>query len=483
MQYSAIIDKFATKKILVIGDIILDHYIYGSSHRVSPEAPVPVVQFEEEFYTAGGAANVAVNLASLNANVYIAGRTGKDKYAEILLDKLAPLEINTISLLRIPGYNTPIKTRVISDGQQIVRLDRERTEKISENEEKKLLDKISLVINSYEPDAIIVSDYNKGLFSGLILDHLFSMSKQKRITVLVDPKSSDFGKYKGADIITPNREEAETVYGNKLLEDSDIQNAIRCITDITGSKQIFITRGKKGTSYLGKEGDVITIPAKAREVYDVTGAGDTFISTLTLGISSGCSDEDAVHIANTAAGIVVGRTGTSSVHAGELLAALHSQEKQKLISPEQLETVVNTIKSRGKKIVFTNGCFDLFHAGHLGLLEESSRLGDVLIVAINSDESVKKLKGPERPVISEIERTSILSAISCVDYVTVFNEPTPFELIKKIRPSVITKGGDYKPEDVVGRNIVEKYGGRVEIIPVTMDISTSGILNRIKNSR
>lgn len=482
MSYSSVIDDFSKKKILVVGDILLDHYIYGTTSRISPEAPVPVISFREEFFSPGGAANVAVNLSALNADVRLVGIIGKDSGGSIITEELKSCRIPKKYIIAVGGYHTPTKTRLISDSQQIVRLDREIIERPSPKTEKKTVDTIRSVIRDFRPDALVISDYNKGLLTERILSAAIKSAKENKTMIVVDPKGTDFSKYRRADVITPNLAEAENVCGFGINNEKEVGNALKKIKKITGIDKIFITRGKDGTSYLISETKTRTIASAAKDVYDVTGAGDTFISVLTLGLLCSQELETAVHLANSAAGIVIERTGTSSLTPDELNRRINRDTGQKLISGDSIVSVANTLKSQGKKIVFTNGCFDLFHSGHLRLLEKSREMGDVLIVGLNSDGSVRKLKGKERPFISQQERISIISALSCVDHVAVFDEPTPAELIQIIKPMIITKGGDYNRDEVVGRDTVEEYGGEVRIIPISRDISTSGIVRTIRGN-
>lgn len=482
MDYSSVLDNFSKKKVLVIGDIILDHYINGTTNRISPEAPVPVISYTNEFYSPGGAANVAANLSSLNTDVWLVGRTGRDKESDIISHLLKDINIPKKYMIRVSGYQTPTKTRLISDSQQIVRLDRETIEIVADKTENKVITYIRTIVNKFSPDAIIVSDYNKGLVTGGLIKEINKIAKKNKIIVVVDPKGTDFGKYRGADVITPNQKEAERICGFNISNDKSAGKAIRRIKKITGIENIFITRGKCGTSFMVPGKNPTTVPAIAKEVYDVTGAGDTFISVLTLGLISGLPGEASVNLANSAAGIVIERTGTSTLTSEELVARLKDQNRAKLLSEQAVGNIINSLKSRGKRIVFTNGCFDLFHSGHLDLLQRSGDMGDILVVALNSDRSIKMLKGPERPYISEKERISIISALECVDHVVVFDDLTPIELIKAIKPDIITKGGDYRKEDVVGREVIEKYGGEIRIIPLSKDISTTKIAEVISSN-
>jgi len=482
MDYQKLAEKFSDRKILVVGDIILDHYIYGNSRRISPEAPVPVINFGDEFYGCGGAANVAVNLMNLGAEVKLCGRIGKDDWGRKIKELLRKEEFLVKDLIVAKDYSNPVKTRLISDGQQIVRLDREIITPLSSLNENKAFSAISENINNFRPHAIIISDYAKGFLSVLLTSNIIKLARKHKIKVIVDPKGLDYSKYKGADFITPNTTEAEQVCGFKVDSDENIEKALRYISRISGIKNVLITRGSRGTSFLNYKKKIDTLRTEIREVYDVTGAGDTFSAVFTLGVISGFSVKESVDIANTAAGIVIQRMGTSSVTQHELISRLYDKSDFKLLTRSSAGIIVNTYRTSGKKIVFTNGCFDLFHSGHLDLLKQSKELGDILIVAINSDNSVRKLKGQERPIINENERVSIISALNCVDHVIIFEEDTPLELIEIIKPEILTKGSDYRKQDVIGRNVLSGYGGVVKIIPISKDVSTSTLVRRIKNT-
>ena len=469
------IHHFSDLRLLVVGDVMLDEYLWGNVERISPEAPVQVVDIRRQNFTLGGAANVVNNLISLGSNVYVAAVIGNDAAGEIIKDEFKRLNVNIDGLFTDTSRPTTKKTRVMAINQQMIRLDYEKREEISRDLEDKINAYIKDNLSIF--DAILVSDYAKGVVTRGILTEVI---KKKDGLILIDPKGRDFSKYKGATAITPNIKEAILASGFE-----DIEKAARKFLDELDLKVVFITRGKRGISLFERGRPPIHVPARAREVYDVSGAGDTVLATLGLSIASGLTYFEAALLANIAAGIVVGKVGTATVTQEELLDALVSDtpfSASKIKEINQLKQIVNYLKAQGKKIVFTNGCFDLLHVGHIHLLKESKRLGDILIVAIDDDESVRRLKGEARPVINQFERAQILSALDCIDYVTIFSTDQLKDLIKEIRPDILTKGSDYKKEDVVGREIVEGYGGRVALIPVAEGISSSKIINNIVNN-
>ncbi|MDL1972342.1 MAG: D-glycero-beta-D-manno-heptose-7-phosphate kinase [Deltaproteobacteria bacterium] len=469
------IHHFSDLRLLVVGDVMLDEYLWGNVERISPEAPVQVVDIRRQNFTLGGAANVVNNLISLGSNVYVAAVIGNDDAGEIIKDEFKRLNVNIDGLFTDTSRPTTKKTRVMAINQQMIRLDYEKREEISRDLEDKINAYIKDNLSIF--DAILVSDYAKGVVTRGILTEVI---KKKDGLILIDPKGRDFSKYRGATAITPNIKEAILASGFE-----DIEKAARKFLDELDLKVVFITRGKRGISLFERGRPPVHVPARAREVYDVSGAGDTVLATLGLSIASGLTYFEAALLANIAAGIVVGKVGTATVTQEELLDALVSDtpfSASKIKEINQLKQIVNYLKAQGKKIVFTNGCFDLLHVGHIHLLKESKRLGDILIVAIDDDESVRRLKGEARPVINQFERAQILSALDCIDYVTIFSTDQLKDLIEEIRPDILTKGSDYKKEDVVGREIVEGYGGRVALIPVAEGISSSKIINNIVNN-
>jgi len=467
------IQKFSTLSVLVIGDLILDEYIYGDVERVSPEAPVQVVDIKHKSNTLGGAANVAYNLINLGVKVYVSGIIGDDNNGNILKNELKKQNINFEGVFIDPLRPTTKKTRIIASGQHILRLDYELRKPISLHTEKLIIQYI--IDNSLKFDSVIISDYAKGVVTNNIISSLVDTLKGKPI--FVDPKGKDFTKYKGATAITPNKKEAFTASGAVNLNKA----ANKFIKEL-GLQTVFITLGKDGIFLMEKNGKSAYIPAVTKEVYDVSGAGDTVISILCASVSSGLSYYESAFLANIAAGIVVGKLGTAAVSKDELINTLFFEKSlilHKILKISELIQTVGHLKSQGKKIVFTNGCFDIIHPGHIHFLKESKKLGDILIVAIDDDQSVKNAKGKERPILNQYERAQIISSLDCVDYVIISPIQELPEIIEKIKPNILTKGEDHKDKKIIGGNIVEKYGGDITFISFANSNSSSQIIDKI----
>ena len=476
------ISKFEKCNLLVVGDLMVDEYLWGDVDRISPEAPVQVVSVKEENYTLGGSGNVANNLIALGAKVSMAGVIGSDRYGHLLLTKLNELGVNTEGVVMEPERPTTRKTRIISGNQQVLRIDRETKKDISQQTLDVILNYIERVMP--DVDLVLISDYSKGLITAALLSSLISIIKKYNPPrrIIVDPKGRDFSKYSGVSLLTPNKKEVALASGIEIVDESTLIKAGKRIFENVKIEKLLITCGKDGM-VLFEDEKPYYITAQSKQVFDVSGAGDTVIAVLGLAIASGASFVKAASIANTAAGIVVGKVGTSTVSKNELLSALTTNcdyASKKQISFSELPAVVLKLKAGNKKIVLTNGCFDLLHAGHVTLLSASKKLGDVLIVAIDDDESVSSLKGPGRPIISEKERISILSALDSVDYIVVFSSKQLNKIIEIIRPNILTKGSNYIFEDVIGREVVERCGGRVVLIPITKNVSSTSIINNIR---
>lgn len=481
MNLRPILDKFSKSKIFVIGDLMVDQYIRGSVNRISPEAPVPILKVENESFMPGGAANVATNINHLGAKVYLFGLLGKDTYGNKLISLLKSMKVDHRGVIQDKSVFTTLKTRLIADNQQVVRIDKEKITGYHKKFENQLLNILSKSIKSTNPDAIIISDYCKGTLTSDLTRRIIILAKKNNIFIAVDPKGSDYKKYHGADVITPNIKEAEIACGFQIKNEINLKKACKALQEITNVKCVIITRGNEGISYYSENNDFKTAPANTREVYDITGAGDTVVSVLILSSLHTGSWDLAVEIANKAAGIVVERFGTSYVTQQDLFEAFDSRGYANIYLSEELPSnIIYELKQLRKKIVFTNGCFDLFHFGHLSLLKKSRELGDYLVVGINSDESVRRLKGTGRPIINQYDRAKLLNSLECVDLVVIFGEDTPLKLIKKINPEIIAKGGDYSPEKVIGKKYVEVNGGKVVIIPLVEGISTTNLLRKIK---
>jgi D-beta-D-heptose 7-phosphate kinase/D-beta-D-heptose 1-phosphate adenosyltransferase len=485
MDTLSVISNFGNQRIIVIGDIMLDRFITGTVSRISPEAPVPILKAKDECISIGGAGNVAVNLIGLGASAKILGIIGNDDNGKKLSELLKQSEIDSNDLITDPERITTTKTRIISRNQQIVRIDREHNNPISETTGKRIVRSFMNSVNKFKPDGIIISDYAKGMITSELCEEIIKHPRAKKIFVAVDPKGTDFTKYKGASVITPNKTEAEEVCGFNIVDETTLKKSMKKLFNITGIDNIIITRGKEGISYSVRGENTKTIHSNAREIFDVTGAGDTVVSVLTLSYLSSESWEDSVRLANAAAGIVVGRVGTVSVTQRDLLNAFipnRNLKLQKIVSRKFLRELLTQLRKEKKKITFTNGCFDLFHKGHLHLLNEAKNFGDMLIVGVNDDDSVKRIKGEERPYIPALDRARMIAELECVNFVVVFPEDTPLELIKMIKPDILIKGSDYKHETVIGSEFVESYGGEVKFIEQLKDISTSTLLSKIRRS-
>jgi D-beta-D-heptose 7-phosphate kinase/D-beta-D-heptose 1-phosphate adenosyltransferase len=471
------------KQLLVVGDIMLDKYLWGEVERISPEAPVPVVRVTGESAQPGGAANVAMNLARLGAKTLVAGFIGHDENATLLESSL---EANGISPLFIAcaDFPTVTKLRVIGGHQQMLRLDSERPEARKQQDCDRLIENVLAHLAGCH--AVVLSDYAKGTLTPGVCERVIDAARCEKIPVLVDPKNADFTPYRHATTICPNLGElTSAVYFSAPWTDrSDLRSLLESAeTMVTRFHLEFmtVTLGEKGIA-LVRPGSCSIKPAVARQVFDVSGAGDTVVAVLALCLASGLKPEVAVQLANMAAGIVVGKIGTAPVEKHELLASLTPEvavfSENKIVSPTELLIRVATWKAKGERVVFTNGCFDLLHVGHIQLLEQARSFGDRLIVAINSDASVRKLKGSGRPIVGEKERGRILGALAAVDAVAVFDELTPLELIVSTRPDVLVKGGDYSVGTAVGAAEVKAMGGQVKIVPTVEGFSTTNLIEK-----
>lgn len=465
---------------LVVGDLMLDEYLWGKTERISPEAPVQVVDVLREDLRLGGAGNVANNLLALGCRVSVASVVGEDENGWALLKAFNREGIVTDGILQEPGRRTGRKTRVVAANQQILRIDRESREPLSATIEGRLCEWLKAHLASF--DVVLISDYLKGVLTPTVLDCIISSARQRSLPVLVDPKGSDYRKYRGATILTPNRKEAEAAAGMVIHDDASLQEAAQAIMTSLELDNLLITRSEEGMSLFSGNGETVHIPTVAREVFDVTGAGDTVLAVLACGVAGGTGLTEAAQLANIAAGIAVAKVGTSVVTPAEIIdavAAGHRDSDSKIKNRDVLTGIIERERNKGRRVVFTNGCFDLLHAGHVKYLQAARRLGDLLILGLNSDVSVRRLKGAKRPLIGEEERAHILAALDCIDYVCLFDEDTPLELITALKPYILVKGGDYTPEGVVGKELVESYGGRVELIPFVDGKSTTNIIEKV----
>ena len=464
-------------KILVIGDLMIDHYLWGKTERISPEAPVPVIDVQKENEMLGGAGNVVNNLVSLGAIVEVASVIGSDAVGERLKNILEDLDVGTYALLGDRKRMTSIKSRVMASHQQVVRFDNESRYDIDGKSEKILLDRINELLDK-GIDTILLSDYGKGVLTKTLTQEVIASARRLNIKIMVDPKGTDYAKYYGATAITPNRKEAGEATGISIVDTESLKKAGFHLKETLGLDRVIVTLSEEGMAVFGEE--MRLIPTVAREVYDVTGAGDTVIATLGYVGACGGNIDEAARVANAAAAGVVAKLGSATASWEEIFdyeRSLHQSTTEHRIQQRgAISETVKRLRRDGKKIVFTNGCFDILHLGHIRYLEKAKSFGDVLIVGLNSDESVKRLKGKDRPVNSQYDRAYLLAALESVDYVTIFGEDTPYELLETIRPDILVKGGDYAGKEVVGRELA----GQLRIVEFVEGRSTTGIIEKMR---
>jgi D-beta-D-heptose 7-phosphate kinase/D-beta-D-heptose 1-phosphate adenosyltransferase len=465
---------FDSARVLIVGDVMLDRYWHGSSHRVSPEAPVPIVNVSLEEERPGGAGNVALNIAALGGQVSLVGVVGNDPAATLLKTRLNVA--NIVSDFQVSATKPTItKLRVLSRHQQLLRMD---FEEVYDLEDSNTFDE---KIKSYLPQAniLVLSDYAKGTLQDC--QSLIKRARAANIPVLVDPKGGDFSRYRGASLLTPNISEFEAVVGHCDNDQAVVDKGMALIAELC-IEALLVTRGEMGMTLLRPNQSAIHLTARAREVYDVTGAGDTVIAVVAASLAAGEPLPESVALANLAAGIVVGKLGAAIVTASELRSAIHGEHvfEKGVVTEDQLLHAIECVRANGEQIVFTNGCFDIIHAGHVGYLEEARKQGDRLIVALNSDASVKRLKGQERPINPVDRRMAVLAGLESVDWVVSFDEDTPERLLRKFKPDVLVKGGDYNAEQIVGSSIVKDNGGKVKVLRFFENCSTTSIVNRIR---
>jgi len=468
--------KNFTPNILVIGDLMIDHYLWGSCERISPEAPVQVVDIAKETTVLGGAGNVINNLNALGANVSVSSVIGDDDNGSELKEMLSSINVDSSNLVVQKSRKTSKKSRVIAVSQQILRYDKESKNEIEDASVKKIIDSISDSISSY--DAVILSDYGKGVLTAELCQGIISLAKERGIKVLVDPKGSDFSKYKGSYLLTPNKKEAVLATNIDIKDDISLKEALLKLKNEIELDISLITLSEDGIATYDDE--VKRFPTVAKEVFDVTGAGDTVIASIAFALSAGKTIEETASFANLAAGVVVGKIGSATVTLNEIEeyeASLHKSTSDAHIkSFEDIAQIVNRCRASGKKVVFTNGCFDILHVGHVKYLQEAKSFGDILIVGLNSDASVSRLKGPTRPVNIAPDRAYLLAALEAVDFVVPFEEDTPHDLIKMIEPDTLVKGGDYKGKDVVGT----EFAGELKLVDFVNGKSTTKTIQKIQ---
>jgi D-beta-D-heptose 7-phosphate kinase/D-beta-D-heptose 1-phosphate adenosyltransferase len=480
-------------RVAVVGDVILDEYLDGQVNRISPEAPVPVHLVTKSTHGAGGAANAARNIKLAGGEVLLLSVMGNDESGRTLKALLQKDAIDTSYLQVVADRPTVRKTRLTASSHQLMRVDWERVHPIDQAVQERILNGL----RSIEFDALLISDYGKGVLPISLLSNLLQLAVSRDVPAVVDPKGRDFSKYLHASLITPNRKEACDALGLDPAGDHTGEELGRRLQTAFGLSNVLVTMGPKGMVMIPKgNGPAIELPALAREVYDVSGAGDTVVAMMTLCMACRAPMAEAMHIATTAAALVVGKWGTQPIQLQELVAALREQPAvrqanvsslAKVTTKEQLRVLIKDQPSRHKKVVFTNGCFDILHAGHVTYLEEARSLGDMLVVAVNTDESVRRLKGAPRPFVPLAERQRLLAALAAVDYVVAFDEPEPAELVAYLVPDVLVKGADYdadapkgSPKAVSGAEVVRSHGGKVTTIPLTPGLSTSGLVDRIR---
>ncbi|MEE2886819.1 MAG: D-glycero-beta-D-manno-heptose 1-phosphate adenylyltransferase [Planctomycetota bacterium] len=466
--------------ILVLGDLILDRYIEGVANRVSPEAPVLVFETATERFKLGGACNVAANLAAMGAKATVLGVVGEDAAAEQLLELLEQIDVDVSPIVRDASRPTTRKTRYVSRTSQVMRVDAEKRHLVRDAAEAAVLD--HLAARPFPYSAVLVSDYGKGMVTRRIITAAIEAAHSVEGVVIVDPKGKDYTLYQGVDLMTPNQAEAEAATGITIGSGDDLHRVAERLKSITGVKTATVTLGKEGIFYEADDGRAHIIPTVAKAVFDVTGAGDTVVAMLALARASGVDMHDSIRLANLAAGITVGRFGTHAVSRQELSAMLGQIGRGKILTQEEAVSVAAQLRADGKRLVFTNGCFDLLHPGHTDYLEQARAYGDALMVAVNTDESVKRQdKGENRPINGLADRMDVLAALHAVDYLVPFDSDTPLPIIEALTPHVLAKGEDWQDKGVVGREWVEDHGGQVVLIPLREGCSTTSLIDRIRS--
>ena len=463
-------------KVLVVGDLIIDQYLWGTCDRISPEAPVQIVKIDSENVVLGGAGNVVNNLKSLGAKVDVISVISESQTSEILRGLLTNIGVDTKYLISQKERINSKKSRIIASQQQVVRYDHESTEEINDKSQSLLLNIFEKIVMDYE--IVLLSDYSKGVLTRRLTQSLIKISRKNNTKVLIDPKGSDFSKYKGAFLLTPNKKEASeatkiNIQDNASLKDAIVKIKTECELDVS-----IITLSENGIAIY--DNNLRTHPTVTREVFDVTGAGDTILASLGFALACDYEIDNAVKFSNLAAGVVVGKIGSSTATLNEIIQHESSLKKSSsdncIKTLKEITILSDELRAKNNRIVFTNGCFDLLHAGHVRYLETAKSFGDVLIVGLNSDQSVTHLKGENRPINHQMDRAYILAALEAVDYVVIFDEDTPYKLIEAIKPNTLVKGGDYKDKEVVGQDIVDE----LKLVKFIENQSTSQIIKKIK---
>ena len=478
-----LIERLNGARVLCVGDVMLDRYVMGEVERISPEAPIPVLRTQRETSMLGGAGNVASNIAALGGGGRFIGVVGEDAAGDEIARLLSNLQAIHADLVSDSERHTTLKTRFVGSNQQLMRADVESTEALSAQCQAQVLEHITHSGDTI--GAVVLSDYGKGVLSDTIIQGVITKAHAAKIPVVIDPKGSDYSRYRGADIITPNKKELMDATAMPARTDDDVVAACMHLIESCGVGGVLATRSADGMTLVTKDLDPLHLKAEAREVFDVSGAGDTVVATLALALAGGADLNDAASLANTAAGIVVGKAGTATVSGAELTRALHHQDlgqaEAKLNDLDRAIAKVALWRDQGLKVGFTNGCFDLLHPGHISLLSQARAACDRLVVGLNSDSSVRGLKGETRPVQSEAARAAVLGALVAVDLIVLFSDETPIQLIEALRPNVLVKGADYTIDTVVGADIVHGYGGRVVLADLVDGHSTTNTIERMNS--
>ena len=465
-----------TPKILVVGDLMIDHYLWGLCERISPEAPVQVVNVDRESTVLGGAGNVINNLNSLGAEIDVISVIGECKVSEELKGLLTDIKVDTQYLITQKDRVTSKKSRIIAAHQQVVRYDRESTDEINNNSQIAILEFFKAIVNNY--DVILLSDYGKGVLTFELTQSLITIANENEKKLLVDPKGLNYSKYNGAYLLTPNKKEASEATNSVIKDNKSLTQAIKSLKKQCNLEVSLITLSDQGVAIFDNE--LRIHPTVAIEVFDVTGAGDTILASLGFALSCNKNIDQAVKFANLASGVVVGKIGSATATLNEIIEYESSLNKSS--SDEHIKTwdeisyIVSELKNKDKKIIFTNGCFDILHIGHIKYLEKSKSFGDILILGLNSDDSIRRLKGENRPIYTQTDRAYILASLEVVDYLVIFDEDTPFDLIKLIKPDVLVKGGDYEGKEVVGQDIAKE----LKLVKFIDDKSTTKIIERMQ---
>ena len=491
LELAGIVRRFGQARVLVIGDIILDRYVSGSVQRLSPEAPIPILRPNGGRSTLGGAANVALNIATLGGHAVLIGAVGDDTAGAEVAALLAATPGITPNLVTISGRPTTAKTRFMTGSHQLLRLDEETTAPLAEPAVNAVLEAVERALTYIgqgdgalgDAGVVVLSDYAKGVLCDGVLDAILLQARLAGRIVIADPKRPDFSAYRGATILTPNEHEVRVATHIDASEDTAADRAGRAALDATNGDAVLVTRSANGLTLVRRDTPPLHFPTRAREVADVSGAGDTLVAALSVALGAGAALPEAALLANVTAGISVGKQGTATVSAPELLGVLHLEDlvatDRKVADWQEAVERAAGWRGKGLRVGFANGCFDLIHPGHVRLLTEARAACDRLIVALNSDSSVKRLKGPTRPVQNELARATVMASLSPVDLVVLFEEDTPLELIRALRPDVLVKGADYTIDQVVGGDLVQSWGGRVALVNLADGHSTTGTIRRM----